>query len=73
LDEIDAALVLQFNDGIEVFDMNSGDKLDSELVIPKGFTMNSERMQRGPDQSIYFTEISDTGNYQIVRLWLKDQ
>lgn len=53
--------------------MNSGEKLDAELVIPKGFTMNSERMQRGPDQSIYFTEISDTGNYQIVKLWLKDQ
>jgi hypothetical protein len=35
--------------------------------------MNPERMQRGPDQSIYFTEISDTGNYQIVRLWLKEK
>ena len=63
LDEIDVVLVLQLNDGIEVFELNSGERLDTELTIPKGFTMNTDRMQRGPDQSIYFTEISDTGNY----------
>ena len=60
-------LVLQLNDGIFVFNMNKPDLKHPPVVLP-GATMVAERMQRGPGESIYFTEISEAGYYQIVGL-----
>jgi hypothetical protein len=60
-------LVLQLNDGIFVFNMNKPDFVHPPVILP-GATMNAERMQRGPSESIYFTEISEAGYYQLVSL-----
>jgi len=40
VDEIEVVLVLQLIDGIEAFDLNRGEKLRTESVLPKGYTMN---------------------------------
>jgi hypothetical protein len=67
IEDIQLMLVLQLNDEIIVFNMNKPEHIHSPVILPNS-SMNAERMQRGPNESIYFSEISEAGNYQIVSL-----
>jgi len=62
IEDIQMMLVLQLNDDIVVFNINKPDFVHPPIILPNS-QMNAERMQRGPNESIYFTEISESGNF----------
>ena len=55
-------LVLQLIDEIVVFNLNRPDFVHPPVILQNS-QMNAEKMQRGPNESIYFTEISEAGNF----------